>query len=77
MTKIQIDERLFVELVKLHVLELPVDLGYISTALNEKMEKIALRELYRAYKDNTLTQAEREQAKKEYLERKFDSGEEI
>ena len=42
----------------------------LNEALNAKLDSMTLRDLYTKYKNTKLTAEEREEARKEYLERK-------
>ena len=68
MKMIQIPERLFVELMKYHVLGIEESLPKIKTGLEQKYEAMMRRELYTKSK-TAETEAEREKARKEYLDK--------
>ena len=65
---IQIPESLFVELMKFHVLGLEDSLPEIKKGLEQKYEAIIRRELYTKSK-TAETEAEREEARKAYLDK--------
>ena len=65
---IQIPESLFVELMKYHVLGIEESLPKIKTGLEQKYEAMMKRELYTKSK-TAKTQAEREAARKAYLDK--------
>lgn len=67
MRNFQISESLFVALVKYHVLGIEDCLPEIKQALEQKYEAIMRRELYTKSK-TALTQKEREEARKKYLD---------
>lgn len=46
MSNVQIPKRLFLELVKLHLGEIPADEEYIKKGLMDKLNKMADRERY-------------------------------
>ena len=66
MKMVQIPESLFVELMKYHVLGIEDSLP--KSGLEEKYEAIMKRELYTKSK-TAKTQAEREEARKAYLDK--------
>ena len=68
MKMIQIPESLFVELMKYHVLGIEESLPKIKTGLEQKYEAMMRRELYTKSK-TAKTQAEREEARKAYLDK--------
>ena len=68
MKMIQIPESLFVELMKFHVLGLDDALPEIKKGLEQKYEAIIRRELYTKSK-TAETEAEREEARKAYLDK--------
>ena len=68
MKMIQIPESLFVELMKFHVLGLEDSLPEIKKGLEQKYEAIIRRELYTKSK-TAETEAEREEARKSYLDK--------
>ena len=65
---IQIPESLFVELMKYHVLGIEDCLPEIQKGLEQKYEAMMRRELYTKSK-TAKTQAEREEARKAYLDK--------
>lgn len=68
MKMVQIPESLFVELMKFHVLGIEDSLPEIKKGLEEKYEAILRRELYTKSK-TAETEAEREEARKAYLDK--------
>ena len=68
MKMIQIPESLFVELMEYHVLGIEDSLPEIKTGLEQKFEAMMRRELYTKSKIAE-TQAEREEARKAYLDK--------
>ena len=68
MKMVQIPESLFVELMKYHVLGIEDSLPKIKSGLEEKYEAILKRERYTKSK-TAKTQAEREEARKAYLDK--------
>ena len=69
MKQIQIPEQLFMELVKFHLLDMEEKLPSIKQGLEAKLDSLVMRDLYSKYK-TALTEEEREQARKEYLDRR-------
>ena len=67
MKNIKVPEKLFIALVKYHLLDMPEVLPEIEKGLNDKMDAIKKRDLYTKYK-SALSEEEREQARKEYQE---------
>ena len=65
---VQITENLFVELMKYHVLGIEDSLPKIKTGLEQKYEAMMRRELYTKSK-TAETEAEREEARKAYLDK--------
>ena len=65
---VQITENLFVELMKYHVLGIEDSLPKIKNGLEQKYEAMMRRELYTKSK-TAKTQAEREEARKAYLDK--------
>lgn len=65
---VQIPESLFVELMKYHVFGLEEALPEIKIGLEQKNEVMMRRELYTKLKTDK-TQAEREEARKKYLDK--------
>ena len=65
---IQIPESLFVALMKFHILGIEDCLPEIKSGLEQKYEAIMRRELYTKSK-TAKTQAEREEARKAYLDK--------
>lgn len=68
MKMIQIPESLFVALMKYHVLEIEDALPEIQKGLEQKYEAMLRRELYTKSK-TAGTEAEREEARKAYLDK--------
>ena len=68
MKMIQIPESLFVALMKYHVLGIEDSLPEIKIGLEQKFEAMIKRELYTKSK-TAKTQAEREEARKAYLDK--------
>ena len=68
MKNVQISQELFFDLVRFHLLETEELLPEIQKGLEAKLEAMAKRELYTKYK-TALTEEEREQARKEYLDK--------
>ena len=68
MKMVQIPESLFVELMKYHVLGIEDSLPKIKNGLEQKYEAMMRRELYTKSK-TAETEAEREKARKEYLDK--------
>ena len=68
MKMVQIPESLFVELMKYHVLGIEDCLSEIKNGLEQKYEAMMRRELYTKSK-TAKTQAEREEARKAYLDK--------
>ena len=69
MSNIQISEELFVNIVKYFLLEQEERLSEIRRGLEQKMDALAMRELYTKYK-TAHSEAEREKARREYLDRR-------
>ena len=69
MKQIQIPEQLFMELVKFHLLDMEENLPSIKQGLEAKLDSLVMRDLYSKYK-TAPTEEEREQARKEYLDRR-------
>lgn len=69
MSKIQISEKLFVDIVKYFLLEQEERLPEIRRGLEQKLDALAMRELYTKYK-TAPSEADREKARREYLERR-------
>jgi hypothetical protein len=67
--KVQIPEKVFYELVKFHLLGETDAEEEIKTHLLKKLDALAEHQLYTRSK-NAASQNEREQARKEYLERR-------
>ena len=67
--KVQIPEKVFYELVKFHLLGETDDEEEIKTHLLKKLDALAEHQLYTRSK-KAASQNEREQARKEYLERR-------
>ena len=69
MSKSQISEKLFVDIVKYFLLEQEERLPEIRRGLEQKLDALAMRELYTKYK-TAPSEADREKARREYLERR-------
>lgn len=69
MSKIQISEELFVDIVKYFLLEQEERLPDIRRGLEQKMDALVSRELYTKYK-TAPSEADREKARREYLDRR-------
>ena len=69
MSKIQISEELFVDIVKYFLLEQEERLPEIRRGLEQKLDALAMRELYTKYK-TAPSEADREKARREYLDRR-------
>jgi hypothetical protein len=67
MKNIKVPEKLFIALVKYHLLDMTETLPEIKKGLMDKMDAIKKRDLYTKYK-SALSEEEREQARKEYQE---------
>ena len=65
---VQISEELFFMLIKYHLLGVDNFVPDIKKGLEEKLEALVRRELYTKYK-TAKTEEEREQARKEYLDK--------
>lgn len=70
MAKVQISEELFIELCKYHLLGMGADENAIQKALSEKMDAILMRQLYSKSKNQKLSEADREKARLEYLDKR-------
>jgi len=70
MKHIQIPEELFINLCRYHLLECDETelLQAIENGLQSKLDAITRRELYSRYKDKELTEKERQEARKAYLD---------
>lgn len=68
MKNVQISQKLFVSLVKYHLLEIYEEEDEIRKDLTSKMDAITKREIYSKYK-TAHSEEEREKARKEYLEK--------
>ena len=69
MKSVQISQELFMQLLRFHLME---DVDYeneIKQELEKKLEKMVMRDLYGKFK-TAPTEEEREQARKEYLDRR-------
>ena len=64
----QISEKLFISLLKYHLVEIDDVLPEIKKGLEEKLEAMVRRDLYTKYK-TAPTREEREKARQEYLEK--------
>ena len=62
----QISEKLFIALLKYHLVEMDDALPDIKKGLEEKLEAMVRRDLYTKYK-TAPTEEEREKARQEYL----------
>lgn len=69
MSKIQIPEELFVDIVKYFLLEQEEKLPEILRGLEKKLDALAMRDLYTKYK-TAHSEADREKARREYLDRR-------
>ena len=69
MKQVQINEDLFLSLIKYHLLECYNEEEKIIAELKEKYDSIINRNLYTKYK-TALTEEEKEKAREEYLDRK-------
>ncbi len=69
MKNIQISEKLFVLLVRYHILNDESCCDDIVTGLQQKFDAIVTRNLYTKYK-TSISEEEREKSRLEYLERK-------
>lgn len=69
MKNVQISYELFLELVKFHLLGADADTEKIRKELNKKVDALVMREVYSRYK-TAPTEAEKEKARKEYLDRR-------
>ena len=65
---VQISQELFFDLVRFHLLEMEELSPEIKKGLEAKLEAMLKRELYTKYK-TAPTEEEREQARKEYLDK--------
>ena len=68
MRNIQISESLFLSILKYHLCKNEEVLPEIEKGLNEKLEALIRRDLYTDYK-MAQTEAEREKAREEYVDR--------
>ena len=68
MKNVQISQELFLDLVRFHLLEMEELSPEIQKGLEAKLEAMVKRELYTKYK-TAPTEEEREQARKEYLDK--------
>ena len=69
MKHVQIPQELFVQLIHYHLLEDDSYIDEIKIGLEKKLDAMALRELYGKVK-TAPTEAEREKARREYLDRR-------
>ena len=69
MKHVQITQELFVQLIHYHLLEDDSYIDEIKIGLEKKLDAMALRELYGKVK-TAPTEAEREKARQEYLDRR-------
>ena len=69
MKQIQIPEELFIALMRYHFLDVQEVQAEIKKGLMDKMDSITMRLLYSKYK-TAPTEEERENARKEYLDRR-------
>ena len=69
MSKIQISEKLFVDIVKYFLLEQEELLPEIQKGLEKKLDALVMRELYTKYK-TAPSEEEREKARLEYLDKR-------
>jgi len=69
MKNVQISQKLFMQLLRFHLME-DVDCeNEIKQELEKKLDKMVMRDLYGKFK-TAPTEEEREQARKEYLDRR-------
>lgn len=68
MKNVQISQKLFISLVKYHLLEVYDEEDEIRKDLTSKMDAITKREIYSKYK-TAHSEEEREKARQQYLER--------
>ena len=69
MKRVQIPQELFVLLIHYHLMEDDSYIDEIKIGLEKKLDAMALRELYGKVK-TAPTEAEREKARQEYLDRR-------
>ena len=69
MKNVQISEKLFIQLVKYHLLDVEVEKEEIEKGLEEKLDAMAKRELYTTYK-TAANPVEKEKARQEYLNKR-------
>ena len=69
MKNVQISEELFVAIMRYFMLEQEELLPQIKQGLEKNLEAMVMRDLYTKYK-TTLTEEEKEKARKEYLDRR-------
>ena len=69
MKNIQIPEKLFIALMKYHLLDIEDVQPEIKKGLMDKMESIAMRLLYSKYK-TAPTEEEKQKARQEYLDKR-------
>ncbi len=69
MKQIQIPEELFISLIKYHFLNMEEVQPEIEKGLMDKMDAMAMRELYSKYK-TAPTEEEKEKARQEYLNKR-------
>lgn len=67
---VQIPYNLFLLLCKYHLIEPDANMeAAIIAGLTDKLDSLTKHELYSRYKDNKLSEEERQTARKEYLDR--------
>ena len=73
-TYIQVPYDVFMDMVRVHIIGVddPDAVKRIEDALNAKLDKLALRELYAIWHSDTVPPAEREQARLKYLQEVLD-----
>ena len=69
MKNVQISQELFMQLLRFHLMEDADCETEIKQELEKKLDKMVMRDLYGKFK-TALTEEEREQARKEYLDRR-------
>ena len=69
MKQVQIPQKLFVQLIRYHLMEDDSRVDEIRIGLEKKLDALVLRELYGKSK-TALTEEEREKARQEYLDRR-------
>ena len=69
MKNVQISEKLFIQLVKYHLLDVEVEEEQIAKGLEDKLDAMVKRELYTTYK-TAISPVEKEKARQEYLNKR-------